>query len=173
VIRRLYGRPLETLLATWGVSLILQQFVRSVSTAFFLGLLAAVAAFGLAGLANYLYRYSFPATFAVLGAVAVTVAVGLVACVNRFWELQDPRTDFNGQLAIGLVMVFEGIVVLTAIAIAALARMACSRSNPLRTAPISSSATTMPTAARPKCAAMGPAASGASPPISAMRSLIG
>jgi urea transport system permease protein len=43
VIRRLYGRPLETLLATWGVSLILQQFVRSVSTAFFLGLLTAVA----------------------------------------------------------------------------------------------------------------------------------
>jgi len=43
VIRRLYGRPLETLLATWGVSLILQQFVRSVSSAFFLGLLAAVA----------------------------------------------------------------------------------------------------------------------------------
>lgn len=29
VIRYLYGRPLETLLATWGVSLILQQFVRS------------------------------------------------------------------------------------------------------------------------------------------------
>lgn len=43
VIRRLYGRPLETLLATWGVSLILQQFVRSVSTAFFVGLLVAVA----------------------------------------------------------------------------------------------------------------------------------
>lgn len=39
VIRRLYGRPLETLLATWGVSLILQQFVRSVSTALVLGLL--------------------------------------------------------------------------------------------------------------------------------------
>jgi len=43
VIRRLYGRPLETLLATWGVSLILQQFVRSVSTAFALGLVLAVA----------------------------------------------------------------------------------------------------------------------------------
>ncbi|MBM5822088.1 MAG: urea ABC transporter permease subunit UrtB [Cyanobacteria bacterium K_Offshore_surface_m2_011] len=42
VIRRLYGRPLETLLATWGVSLILQQFVRSVSTAFVAGLLLAV-----------------------------------------------------------------------------------------------------------------------------------
>jgi urea transport system permease protein len=43
VIRRLYGRPLETLLATWGVSLILQQFVRSVSSAFALGLILAVA----------------------------------------------------------------------------------------------------------------------------------
>ncbi|MFQ6540259.1 MULTISPECIES: urea ABC transporter permease subunit UrtB [Aphanothece] len=42
VIRRLYGRPLETLLATWGVSLILQQFVRSVSSAFAIGLVAAV-----------------------------------------------------------------------------------------------------------------------------------
>ena len=29
VIRHLYGRPLETLLATWGISLILQQAVRS------------------------------------------------------------------------------------------------------------------------------------------------
>ena len=43
VIRRLYGRPLETLLATWGVSLILQQFVRSVSTSFAVGLVLAVA----------------------------------------------------------------------------------------------------------------------------------
>ncbi|MFM6190451.1 MAG: ABC transporter permease subunit [Planktothrix sp.] len=38
VIRFLYGRPLETLLATWGVSLILQQFVRSVSTTFVIGI---------------------------------------------------------------------------------------------------------------------------------------
>ncbi len=30
IIRHLYGRPLETLLATWGVSLILQQLVRTV-----------------------------------------------------------------------------------------------------------------------------------------------
>lgn len=38
VIRYLYGRPLETLLATWGVSLILQQFVRSVSWMLVIGL---------------------------------------------------------------------------------------------------------------------------------------
>lgn len=30
VIRRLYGRPLETLLATWGVSLLLQQLMRQI-----------------------------------------------------------------------------------------------------------------------------------------------
>ncbi|MEM8502713.1 MAG: urea ABC transporter permease subunit UrtB [Cyanobacteria bacterium P01_D01_bin.1] len=39
VIRFLYGRPLETLLATWGVSLILQQFVRSVGWSMVIGLL--------------------------------------------------------------------------------------------------------------------------------------
>jgi len=38
VVRYLYGRPLETLLATWGVSLIFQQFVRSVSWQFIAGL---------------------------------------------------------------------------------------------------------------------------------------
>ncbi|HEY9906628.1 MAG TPA: branched-chain amino acid ABC transporter permease, partial [Thermosynechococcaceae cyanobacterium] len=37
VVRYLYGRPLETLLATWGVSLILQQFIRSVSPQFVVG----------------------------------------------------------------------------------------------------------------------------------------
>ena len=37
-IRFLYGRPLETLLATWGVSLILQQFVRSVNWVLIIGI---------------------------------------------------------------------------------------------------------------------------------------
>ena len=38
LIRQLYGRPLETLLATWGVSLVLIQFIRSVSTSMVFGL---------------------------------------------------------------------------------------------------------------------------------------
>ena len=42
VIRRLYGSPLETLLATWGVSLILQQFVRSVPLAYGSGLIISL-----------------------------------------------------------------------------------------------------------------------------------
>ncbi|MDC3171053.1 branched-chain amino acid ABC transporter permease [Prochlorococcus sp. AH-716-E13] len=42
VIRKLYGSPLETLLATWGVSLILQQFVRSVPLAYGTGLVISL-----------------------------------------------------------------------------------------------------------------------------------
>ena len=42
VIRRLYGSPLETLLATWGVSLILQQFVRSVPLAYATGCVVTI-----------------------------------------------------------------------------------------------------------------------------------
>ncbi len=42
IIKRLYGNPLETLLATWGVSLILQQFVRSVPLAYGSGLVVSI-----------------------------------------------------------------------------------------------------------------------------------
>ncbi|MBO8204422.1 ABC transporter permease subunit [Prochlorococcus marinus] len=42
IIRKLYGSPLETLLATWGVSLILQQFVRSVPLAYGAGLILSL-----------------------------------------------------------------------------------------------------------------------------------
>ncbi|MBE9172042.1 branched-chain amino acid ABC transporter permease [Cyanobium sp. LEGE 06143] len=42
LIRKLYGRPLETLLATWGVSLILIQLIRSISTSMLLGILLTV-----------------------------------------------------------------------------------------------------------------------------------
>lgn len=42
LIRQLYGRPLETLLATWGVSLILIQLIRSVSTAMMLGIIVEI-----------------------------------------------------------------------------------------------------------------------------------
>ena len=37
-IRFLYGRPLETLLATWGISLILRQLVRSVNWSLFIAI---------------------------------------------------------------------------------------------------------------------------------------
>ena len=87
------------------------------------GLLAAGLTFLIAGLANYLYRWSFPATFSIVGAVLATVAWGLVSCISRTWRLQGLGTDFDPQLAIGLALVFEAIFVLTAIAIAASTRL--------------------------------------------------
>ena len=87
------------------------------------GLLAIGLTFLIAGLANYLYRWSFPATFSIVGAVLATVAWGLVSCVSRWWRLQAPGTDFDPQLAIGLALVFEAIIVLAAIAIAASTRL--------------------------------------------------
>jgi hypothetical protein len=46
-----------------------------------------------------------------------------VSCIDRTWALQDPTADFKPQLWIGLAMVFEAIVVLTAIAVAASTRL--------------------------------------------------
>ena len=79
VIRRLYGRPLETLLATWGVSLILQQFVRTVPLAWSTGLWLA-ALLGLAGppLLNHLWGSRQRAWRLQLGCWVVAVAVGVV-----------------------------------------------------------------------------------------------
>jgi urea transport system permease protein len=93
VIRRLYGRPLETLLATWGVSLILQQFVRSVSTAFFLGLLAAVALGLLAPrftpAAWWRQRWT-PLLKAGSWIVALVVGIGLGSLLGEQRALQQP-----------------------------------------------------------------------------------
>ena len=87
------------------------------------GLLAILLTFLFSGLTNYLYRWPFPSTFSLTGAVMATAAWGLVSCINRNWRLQAPGTDFNPQLTIGLVLVFEAIIVLTAIAIAASTRL--------------------------------------------------
>lgn len=87
------------------------------------GLLALGLAFGVSGLANYLYRWSFPAVFALAGAVAATLAWGLVSCISRTWRIQGLTTDWDPQLMMGIALVFEAIVVLTAIAIAASTRL--------------------------------------------------
>ena len=87
------------------------------------GLMAIILTFVVSGLANYLYRWSFPATFSVTGVAMATLAWGLVSCIDRTWHLQAPGVDFDPQLMIGIVLVFEAIIVLGAIAIAASTRL--------------------------------------------------
>lgn len=87
------------------------------------GLMALFVTLVGAGLANYLYRRPFASTFAVVGGLAATAAWAIVSCIDRSWSLQSPAADFNPQLAIGLAMVLEAILVLSAIAIAASTRL--------------------------------------------------
>ncbi|RZM83002.1 branched-chain amino acid ABC transporter permease [Leptolyngbya iicbica LK] len=82
VIRHLYGRPLETLLATWGVSLILRQFIRSVSWSLVIGLVIfCVLFFGgrwiLQRQANWerLSRIANPVVLMLSGAIAIVTGI--------------------------------------------------------------------------------------------------
>ena len=100
VIRRLYGSPLETLLATWGVSLILQQFVRSVPLAHAAGLiLALVLGFGLPlVLPHYLFdgpraRINRAITWAVAALGGVLLAGGLASQISRIARATSRNVD--------------------------------------------------------------------------------
>ena len=100
VIRRLYGNPLETLLATWGVSLILQQFVRSVPMAHAAGLiLALVLGFGLPlylpqrwllGARSRLVRAG---SWAVAALAGVVLASGLASQISRIAQADARNVD--------------------------------------------------------------------------------
>jgi len=104
VIRFLYGRPLETLLATWGVSLILQQFVRSINWVMVAGLLVfSLLFFGglwiltqrsqLAANWNRI-RNLFIATMLPISA-GVAIALGLV--LSQIYKLTVTKPWFGAQ----------------------------------------------------------------------------
>jgi urea transport system permease protein len=81
VIRFLYGRPLETLLATWGVSLILQQLVRSIS----LGLSISIALFSLlffGGIALVKLRPDFERIRTVAIAITLPLSIAISSIVS-------------------------------------------------------------------------------------------
>ncbi len=88
-----------------------------------LSVVAVIVALVVSAGANYLYRWPFPSTFAVVSAATATAAWGLISCVSRSWRLQHPATDLDPQLAIGLAMVLLAIIVLAAVAIAASTRL--------------------------------------------------
>jgi ABC-2 type transport system permease protein len=80
-------------------------------------------AIGAAALLNYLYRRPFPSVLAGSLAIGLTVALGMVWCIDRQWRLQHPLTDWNSQLMIALALVLEAILVLAAVAVAASTRL--------------------------------------------------
>jgi urea transport system permease protein len=126
VIRRLYGSPLETLLATWGVSLILQQFVRSVPLASAAGLVLALL---LALLAPVLIpdallqgprgRITRLASWAGSALVGVLVAAGLGSQISSLARANPRNVDvtapgwMRGSLELaGLTMPVPRLVIM-------------------------------------------------------------
>ena len=98
VIRYLYGRPLETLLATWGVSLMLQQFVRSVSWQFIIGTAIAIALFygGTIGIKRIPAKFCNVST-AGIGLVAGTIALQLSNALGNMYGLIMTKPWFGAQ----------------------------------------------------------------------------
>ncbi len=80
VIRFLYGRPLETLLATWGVSLILQQAVRSI---FGPTNKSVTTPSWMSGAIDFSNGLSFTLNRVAILAFALTIFVGLMLLIKR------------------------------------------------------------------------------------------
>jgi len=80
VIRFLYGRPLETLLATWGISLMLQQLVRSIFGAQNVGVENPV---WMSGGVQVLGNLSLPYNRLVIIGFAIAVLLGMAWLISR------------------------------------------------------------------------------------------
>lgn len=80
VIRFLYGRPLETLLATWGISLMLQQLVRSIFGAQNVGVENPV---WMSGGVQLLGNLSLPYNRLVIIVFAACVLLGVAWLISR------------------------------------------------------------------------------------------
>ena len=96
VIRHLYGRPLETLLATWGVSLILQQLVRSVSWQLTIGIAIFVLLFigGNVVLKRFVGLPSIVRSL--LAAVYAAISIGACTLLNANQSLTRPWFGAQG-----------------------------------------------------------------------------
>ena len=81
-IRFLYGRPLETLLANWGVSLILQQFIRSVNWVMVIGIaLFCLLFFGALWVLSR--RADFPRIRSWAIPIMVVLSLGIVFTIGK------------------------------------------------------------------------------------------
>ena len=80
VIRFLYGRPLETLLATWGISLMLQQGVRSIFGAQNVGVENPV---WMSGGVQVLGNLSLPYNRLIIIVFAVAVLLGVAGLISK------------------------------------------------------------------------------------------
>ncbi|MBK8915162.1 MAG: ABC transporter permease [Phycisphaerales bacterium] len=101
------------------------------------GLLAIGISLTAAAFANYVYGWNFPATLLAWVVPLSSLALLLTLCVSKEWAVQPPTADWEklnlGEMTKALLMVFCGVMLLNAFAIALATRlsqtmtlMACS-----------------------------------------------
>lgn len=139
VIGKYLGVAAAILLSFWILSLIFMASHRHgvMSTArdkldlpvILLHLGGALIAALIAGVGNYLYNWVFTSSFIKTMAITQTLAFMGVLVLGKGFVLQSPITEFathHGelvQIAVGLGMIFEAVLILTAVAIAVSTRL--------------------------------------------------
>jgi len=83
-----------------------------------LGCLALVISLSIATFGNYMYGWPFTSTFMVFIGGLLTLAWGLVLVLGKGFVFQSPLTDLEPQLMAAILMVFEAVLILTAVAVA-------------------------------------------------------
>jgi ABC-2 type transport system permease protein len=92
----------------------------------------AIAIFGallIAAAGNYLYQWVFTSTFVGTAFILATIAALMVLLLDRHWEFQGITTELTKndgkmtQICMGLVLIFQALLVLSAVAIAASTRL--------------------------------------------------
>ncbi|MEM8737962.1 MAG: hypothetical protein AAGG38_05715 [Planctomycetota bacterium] len=95
----------------------------------FLNLAAGLVALGVATVGNYLYNWVFTSTFIKTLAVTISLAFLGVLLLGKGWTPQSPLHEFTinrgefGQIAVGLFMIFQAVLILTAVAVAVSTRL--------------------------------------------------
>lgn len=87
------------------------------------GLSAAFIALAVAVWGNFFYGWSFTQTASLLLCPLIVLAWVLVLLINKNWQVQPLSRDFKPQILIASVSVGAALLVLTAVAIAASARL--------------------------------------------------
>lgn len=87
------------------------------------GLGAALIAVAVATFGNYFYHWVFTSSLMISLFVGATAAWALVLLVSKDWRLQSPAVDFDKQIMIGLLLLFQSLLILAAVALAVSTRL--------------------------------------------------
>ena len=77
----------------------------------------------IATLGNYLYAWVFTSTFVFAFAALMTVCLLAVLMISKEWKFQSIGTDLDPQLITALLLIFEAVLILTAVAVACSTRL--------------------------------------------------